>query len=180
MLDRTQRLVYQSLVAAFFLGAGWLVAGCNPFAPGLSDIVIDRNALLGDRRSVDGLFKYFRNTYELRDSLLYGRMLARDFRFVYFDFANNNQTFWGRDQEMMTTYNMFRRTRQVTLIWNNYVYADTTLSDTLASVERYFNLTIVQDDATIYRGTGSARLILSRPERSSPWFIKEWFDKSDF
>lgn len=116
----------------------------------------------------------------MRDSLLYGRMIARDFRFTYFDFNNNNLNFWDRDQEMMTTYNMFRSVKSVSLIWNNYVVADTSLSDTLASAERYFNLTIVQDENTVLRGTGSAQLTLTRSGPQEEWRIKSWFDKSDF
>jgi hypothetical protein len=60
------------------------------------------------------------------------------------------------------------------------VYADTSGSDTLASVERYFNVTIVLDDQSIFRSTGSARLGLRRKNREDYWQIFSWFDKSDF
>jgi len=156
------------------------LSSCNPFAPGLDNDLIDRNKLLGDRRTINGLFDYFKNTYEMRDSLLYGKLLSSDFKFTFFDFNTNNQIFWGRDQEMLTTYNMFRNVKQVSLIWNNYTALDTSASDTLASVERFFNLTIIQDDQRILRGTGRARLTLKRNQRGSEWLIKEWFDNSDF
>ena len=116
----------------------------------------------------------------MRDSLLYGKLLAREFKFTFFDFNTNNQIFWGRDQEMLTTYNMFKQVKQVSLIWNNYTAIDTSASDTLASVERFFNLTIVQDDQRILRGTGRARLTLKRSQRGDFWFIKDWYDNSDF
>lgn len=172
LLVRNQATVYCAL-------AFWL-AGCNPFAPGIDNVFIDRNALLGDRASVSGFFSYFRNTYELRDTLLYGKMIAPDFKFVYFDFANNNQTFWDRDIEMQSAFRLFRSIKSVTLLWNNYVRADTASSDTLALVERYFNLTIVQDDQNIFRGTGSAELLLVRGKRGEPWRMRQWRDKSDF
>lgn len=162
------------------LALGAMLPGCNPFAPGLDNTPIDRNALFGDRRHVDGLFRYFRNSYESRDSLLYGRMIDPQFRFVWFDFTNNNTVFWGRDQEMIATYRMFRAVKQVNLVWNNYVFADTLGSDTAAAVERYFNLTIVQDEQNIFRGTGSALLQLRRASPTSEWQIREWQDKSDF
>jgi len=158
----------------------FIMSACNPFAPGLDNGLIDRNKLIGDRRTIDGLFDYFKNTYEMRDSLLYGKLLAREFKFTFFDFNTNNQIFWGRDQEMLTTYNMFKQVKQVSLIWNNYTAIDTSASDTLASVERFFNLTIVQDDQRILRGTGRARLTLKRSQRGDFWFIKDWYDNSDF
>ncbi len=162
------------------MAIGLIFGSCNPFAPSLERVFIDRNKLLGDRRSINGLFNYFRNTYELRDTLLYGKMLAQDYRFTWFDFSNNNQVFWDRDQEMLSAWKMFRSVKNVNLIWNNYVFADTLRQDTLAEVERYFNLVIVQDDQTIFRGTGSARLLLVRHDKTSEWRIKDWFDKSDF
>lgn len=159
---------------------GAVLTTCNPFAPALDPTLTDRNTVLGDRRSINGLFEYFRNTYELRDSLLYGRMIARDFRFTFFDFGNNNLVYWDRDQEMQATYKMFRSVKSVSLIWNNYVTTDTLLSDTLAQAQRYFNLTIVQDDQNIFRGTGFAQLTFYRKNPADEWQIRSWYDRSDF
>ena len=177
MLHRHKTALYIALGVVW--GCGMFIS-CNPFAPALDLTPIDRNALFGDRRSVDGLFKYFRNSYEARDSLLYGQMISPDFRFVFFDFNNNNNVFWGRDQEMNSTYKLFKGVRQVNLVWNNYVFADTSRFDTVAQVERYFNLTIVQDEQNIFRGTGSAFLELTRPAAGTEWKIREWQDRSDF
>jgi hypothetical protein len=126
------------------------------------------------------MFEYFRNTYELRDSLLYGRMIAKEFRFTFFDFANNNLVYWDRDQEMQATYKMFRSVKSVSLIWNNYVTTDTSSNDTLVQAQRYFNLTIVQDDQNIFRGTGSAQLTFYRAHPEDEWKIRTWYDRSDF
>jgi len=60
------------------------------------------------------------------------------------------------------------------------VYADTLNSDTSASVERYFNVTVVLDDQSIFRSTGSARIVLRRKSKFDFWQIVTWFDKSDF
>ena len=156
------------------------LTGCNPFAPSLEDVVADRNQVLGNRKSIAGLFEWFRSSYELRDTLLYGQMLARDFQFSYFDFTNNNTIYWDRDMDMRTTYNLFRSAQSTSVQWQHYVYADTTASDTLAAVERYFNVTIVLDDQSIFRSTGSARLSMRRRNKNDFWQIVSWFDKSDF
>jgi len=169
------------LAVVVMLGSvAMLLSTCNPFAPALDTTLVDRNTVLGDRKSINGLFQYFRNTYELRDSLLYGRMIARDFRFSFFDFSNNNLVYWDRDQEMQATYKMFRSVKSVSLIWNNYVTTDTLLSDTLAQAQRYFNLVIVQDDQNIFRGTGYAQLTFYRRSPSEEWQIRAWNDRSDF
>jgi hypothetical protein len=164
---------------ACFLPLLLLANGCNPFAPALDDAIIDRSKLLGDRRTVKGLFEWFRNSYEMRDTLIYGQMLAPDFRFTYKNFANNNDEYWDRASEMRSAYNMFRSVKNTSLQWNNYVYADTLTSDSIASVERYFNLNIVQDEQNVFRGTGSARLLLKR-DANGEWQISDWYDKSDF
>ncbi|MFY8034983.1 MAG: hypothetical protein ACOVMN_10725 [Flexibacteraceae bacterium] len=182
MLDPTQATLCSSLVkkaiVAFILLLG--LNGCNPFAPGLDDAVTDPNLLLGDRRKIDGFFDYFKNTYELRDSTLYGRLLANDFIFSYTDFDQNNQVYWGRDQEMQLTHAMFRSVKQVNLTWNSFTAVDTATSDTIASVERFFNLNIIQNDQTILRSTGRARLTLYRKFKGAEWRIKYWTDDSGF
>lgn len=173
------------IASAFFcplmlaLGLVW-VMGCNPFAPRLEEIQVDRNKLLGDRKTIAGLFDWFRASYELKDTLLYGQMIARDFQFSYLDFTNNNMIYWDRDIDMRTTFNLFRASKSNSVQWQHYVYADTLSSDTTANVERYFNVTVVLDDQSIFRSTGSARLQLSRKNSGDYWQIKNWFDKSDF
>jgi hypothetical protein len=178
MLDRTPTALFRTLIVSAMVVAG-LVA-CNPFAPRLEDIVVDRNQVLGNRNSVAGFFDWFRSSYELRDTLLYGQMLARDFQFSYLDFTNNNTVYWDRDIDMRTTYNLFKAAKSTSVQWQHYVYADTLNSDTSASVERYFNVTVVLDDQSIFRSTGSARIVLRRKSKFDFWQIVTWFDKSDF
>lgn len=180
MLERLKEILHRALMP---LGLAALLAtftGCNPFAPSLDDAVTDPNKLLGDRTTVNGFFDWFRSSYQLRDSTLYGQLLARNFTFTYFDFSNNTEVSWTRDVEMTTTHKLFRNVRATTLQWNQYIIADTTLSDTMAVVERAFNLSINQDDATVYQGVGSARLVLVRKRKGEPWKMRSWYDKSDF
>lgn len=175
MLDRTKA----TLLCALILN-GLALISCNPFAPKLENVVVDRDAVLGNRKSVAGLFDWFRSSYELRDTLMYGQMLSRDFQFSYLDFTNNNLVYFDRDIDMRTTYNLFRAAKSTSVQWQHYVYADTLASDTAASVERYFNVTVVLDDQSIFRSTGSARLALRRKNKDDFWQITSWFDKSDF
>ena len=161
------------------LGALLGLGACNPFAPGFDDTAASPTSL-GDRRTVQGFFEYFRNAYQLRDSTLYGQLLARDFTFTYTNFADNTQQVWTRDVDVLSTYRLFRSIRSASLQWAQYIVADTTQSDTTAMVERAFNLIINQDDETVYRGIGSARIELVRPSRAAPWRMRRWFDKSDF
>lgn len=179
MLDRAKATFYITLkILGMFLLLG--AVGCNPFAPRLEEITLDQDKLLGNPKTIKGFFEWFRNSYELRDTLLFGKMLAPDFRFTYVDFTNNVENYWDREVEMRSASAMFKKVKSTSLQWNNYVYADTSYSDTAASVERYFNLVIVQDDQTIFRGTGSARLQLIRKNKQEPWRIRNWYDKSDF
>ena len=181
MLDQVKRALHRKLALVLLvLGTAGLGPGCNPFAPGLDDDPIDPSQLLGDRRTLDGFFEWFRNAYELRDSVLYGQLIDPAFRFTYFDFRNNTYVSWDRDTEMRTTHNLFRGVRATSLRWNNYVFADTTGSDTLATLERSFNLNIVQDDQNIFMGTGSAQMQLIRPHAGAPWRLRYWEDRSEF
>jgi len=154
------------------------LTSCNPFAPGLDEVVIDNN--LGDRRYIDGFFEWFTNAYELRDSTLYGQIVGDTFNFSYLDFDNNTQISWDRGVEMRATYNMFNRIKSASLQWNYYLIADTSFYDTLASVQRAFNLFVFEDDQNVYRGTGSAKLILVRKSKGDFWKMASWEDKSDF
>lgn len=175
MLDGAKRTFLYTVILLLF------VAGCNPFAPGLDEEVRPELAhAFGDRSNLDGFFEYFRNSYELRDSTLYGQIISSDFRFTYLDFETSNEQQWDRGTEMLSTYNMFRNVQSASLQWTNYIYIDTTSFDTLAIVERAFNLNIVQTEQNIFRGTGSAYFTLTREAPGQPWQIRSWFDKSDF
>jgi len=172
----SKRIHIIGLVLIALTGMG----SCNPFAPGLDDVQVDRVALLGNRKTVAGFFQWFKNSYEMRDTSLYGQILAPDFVFISKDFGTGNNNQWDRDTEMRITTNMFRQIRQTNLIWSFYKTADTLDTDTLASVERYFNLSVQLDEANTLQGTGTARLTLARPDTNSPWKVRNWVDIRDF
>ncbi|UOQ51321.1 hypothetical protein [Hymenobacter cellulosivorans] len=158
-----------------------LLAACNPFAPALDDVPTDPNKLLGNPVTVQGFFERFRASYQLRDSTLYGQLLARPFTFTFRDFANNVDRSWNRDVEVNTTYRLFQAARTANLQWTQYLpTSDTAFSDTLAYVERSFSLTIEQRDNQTFTGAGSARLVLVRKSRQDPWRMRSWYDRSEF
>lgn len=153
-------------------------SACNPFSPKLDQESLKDKIIPHSRKSVDGLFGYFKNAYEARDTSMYGLLFSQDFTFSYFDFDANVPISWDRSTELNTTYRLFRNTEQITLDWNFYVQKDTT--ETEASVVRSFNLTIVQNSQSIFTGTGRARFRLRRASAEDDWQIWYWFDDSDF
>ncbi|WP_152559850.1 hypothetical protein [Hymenobacter sp. IS2118] len=172
-----------------FFPVGWLtgillmltVPGCNPFAPALDEVPANENDLLGNPVTVRGFFDRFRAAYQLRDSTLYGQLLAPDFRFTYRDFAANLDRSWTRDVDANTTYRLFRAARSTNLQWTQYLpSSDTLATDTLAYVERSFLLTIEQRDNERFSGSGTARLVLVRKNRTDPWRMRSWYDRSEF
>ena len=151
---------------------------CNPFAPSVDEDIITQDKLLGNRRTVNGLFEWFRNAYELRDSLLYGQVLAKDFTFSYYDFDKNVEINWNRDVEMRTTYNLFRSVTSISLQWNDYRSIDTTVAN--PGVERSFVLNIAMNQQNVFRGAGSARFQLRKDTVDGYWKVISWYDNSDF
>ncbi len=155
-----------------------LLVACNPFAPEFDPDGLSDQNVLGDRTTIDGFFDFFKNAYELRDTSLYGKLFTSDFVFVYYDFDAAAEQRWDKGQEMATAYNLFRNVRQITLDWNFYV--ENSVSGDTANVVRSFNLTIVENESSVYSGTGRARLRLRRSGDGEPWRIYYWFDDSDF
>jgi hypothetical protein len=145
------------------------VPACNPFAPALDEVPADQNELLGNPLYVRGFFD------------LYGQLLAPNFRFTYRDFAANLDRSWTRDVDANTTYRLFKAARSTNLQWTQYLpNSDTLTSDTLATVERSFLLTIEQRDNERFSGAGTARLVLVRKNRNDPWRMRSWYDRSEF
>lgn len=154
------------------------VVSCNPFAP-----ENDPNALSSlsgslDPTSIEGYFASFKNAYELRDTVLYGRLFTQDFEFAYFDFELGQEISWDRATEMNIAFNLFQSVQQINLDWNFFTQQDTTELE--AFVIRNFNLTIVQDEQNVFVGAGRARFRLRRDALGDPWLAYFWFDDSDF
>ncbi len=152
------------------------LSGClNPFAPGRDDSPATSSC---DPMTINGIFQCFQTAYTFRDTTVYGQLLASDFVFVYRDYELGIDVTWGRDDDMRTTYGLFRNAQKLDLIWNNIV--STSQDSIRVNVVRSFNLTITFNPTDIERIDGYANLTFSRTSPDQPWKISRWRDESNF
>ncbi|MDZ4744889.1 MAG: hypothetical protein SGJ05_02680 [bacterium] len=151
----------------------------NPFAPAKAE----RDAsvpILGDQRTIDGVFQNFRFAYVFRDTLTYGKLLDRTFTFVYrnYDKSPPLDVTWGRDEDMYATQGLFNASQNLELLWNDVVVAD---GDSLVqNISRGFNLTITFSASDVIRAQGRVSLRIERPTSTDVWKIVRWRDESNF
>lgn len=163
------------LIAIFSL---LFVCCINPFAPSFDDSPDSGRDILGDQRTIEGAFTNFQISYSTQDTLLYGRLLAPDFVFVYTDYDRGIDVSWGRDEDMRATYRLFRSVNNIDLIWNEIISQS---GDSLrTSVRRSFNLTISFTADDIVRIGGYANLLFERRDAEAVWRIRRWTDESNF
>ncbi len=155
-----------------------IIASCtNPFAPSIA-VDGDASAILGDQRTVEGLFQNFRYSYVFRDTLTYGRLLDRTFSFVYRNYDKGVDVTWGRDEDMLATHGLFYAAQQLDLVWNDVVVAE---GDSLTqSISRGFNLTITLSPTDMIRAQGRVNLRIERPATDAVWKIVRWRDESNY
>ena len=156
------------------------LASCtNPFAPAIA--VRDSSVpILGDQRTIDGVFQNFRFAYEFKDTLTYGKLLDRSFTFVYrnYDKSPPLDVTWGRDEEMVTTQGLFNASQNLELLWNDVVVSDG--DSVVQNISRGFNLTITFSPSDVIRAQGRVSLRLERPTSDAVWKIVRWRDESNF
>jgi hypothetical protein len=149
----------------------------NPFAPALANQAPDA-PILGDQRTIEGLFQNFRYAYVFKDTLTYGRLLNRAFTFVYRDYDKLVDVTWGRDEDMLATNGLFNAVQNLDLVWNDVVVAD---GDTLSqNISRGFILTITFSPDDVQRAQGRVSLRVQRPNTASVWKIVQWRDESNY
>ncbi|MCO6466886.1 MAG: hypothetical protein J5I53_09750 [Bradyrhizobiaceae bacterium] len=155
-----------------------LCAACtNPFAPALADQNPDV-PILGDQRTVEGVFQNFRYSYVFRDTLTYGKLLNRAFTFVYRDYDKGVDVTWGRDEDMIATNGLFAGVQNLDLVWNDVVQAE---GDSLVqTISRGFILTITYSAGDVERAQGRVNLRLERPTSTDVWKIMRWRDESNY
>ena len=153
-----------------------VVLSCaNPFAPGLDNSPAVSSC---DPSTVDGIFRCFQVAYTFRDTAVYGQILDPNFVFVYRDYDLGVDVTWGRDDEMRSTYGLFRNAQKLDLIWNTVVSTDA--DSTTVNVVRGFNLTLTFNAADIERVDGYANITMRRDRIVDPWRIVRWRDESNF
>lgn len=154
------------------------IAGCNnPFAPRISDDM-SSNSILGDQKTVQGVFQNFRYSYVFKDTVVYGNLLQDDFTFVYRDYERGVDVSWGREEDMISTFGMFQGTQNLDLIWNDIVLeiGDSLLKD----ISRSFNLTVMFSASDVIRVQGRASFRLKRESSDNIWKIIQWRDESNY
>ena len=149
----------------------------NPFAPKLSDIPLGEN-VFADQTTPDGVFQNFRSAYLYKDTLAYGRLLDKDFIFIYRNYETGVDGTWGRDQDMFTTSGLFNAAQNLDLIWNDIIVS--TGDSTMLDIARGFNLTITFNPQDIVRVQGRVNLQLRRPTVNDNWKIVRWRDESNY
>lgn len=163
--------------SGFIVLAAILVSCANPFAPKLDNSGIN-DSILGDQRTVDGVFQNFKQAYLFRDTTIYGQLLAPNFIFIYKDYIKGADVFWGRDDDMRSTYGLFQNAQRLDLIWNSTIAIS---GDSLRlTVTRNFNLTVTFNPSDIERFDGYANISLERAQQSDAWRLTRWRDESNF
>ena len=160
---------------------GLLLTGCtNPFAPRLDTSPSNSSSILGDQRQIDGVFQNFKQAYAFRDSTIYGQLLAPNFIFIYRDYDKGVDVFWGRDEDIRTTFGLFQSIQRLDLVWNTVISSTMTPDSLDATIIRNFNLTVTFSANDIVRVEGYANWTLKRTVTSDVWKIIRWRDESNF
>ncbi len=161
----------------------WLTAivGCdNPFAPKLDTSLSDGQTILGDQTQIEGVFQNFKQAYAFRDSTIYGQLLAENFIFIYRDYDKGVDVFWGRDDDIRSTYGLFQNVQRLDLVWNTIIVSNMEPDSLKGTITRNFNLTVTFGANDVVRVDGYANWTLERSKTGEIWKIVRWRDESNF
>lgn len=147
----------------------------NPFAPSIDENLGTETGLISDQKSVEGVFQNLKYAYTFKDTSIYSQLLDKDFTFSYRDYDIGADVSWGRDEEMMITYNLFESTQSLNLVWNDIV----AVSGDSSSITRSFDLTITYSADAIDYVTGKVIFGLAK-DSDQKWKIRSWYDDSDY
>jgi len=149
----------------------------NPFAPTAVDGDIDV-PILGDQTTVEGFFQNFLYAYNLKDTVVYGNLLAADFIFVYMNYDKNIELSLSRPEDMLTTHRLFNAAQNLDFIWNEMIRNE---GDELKrTITRSFNMTITFSQMDIVRPNGRVHFILKRDNEDADWKLHTWRDESNY
>jgi hypothetical protein len=167
------------ILTIFICCAGF--AGCtNPFAPALDTSTANSSSIQVSQTHIEGVFQNFKQAYAFQDSTIYGQVLAPNFIFVYRDYEKNTDVFWGRDDEIRTTYGLFQNVQRLDLVWNSIISSSIEADSLKATITRNFNLTVTFSANDIVRVDGYAIWTLERMQIGTDWKITRWRDESNF
>ncbi|MCX6135957.1 MAG: hypothetical protein NTV54_00465 [Ignavibacteriales bacterium] len=164
-----------AIITLFFTGC------VNPFAPHLDDSPDRTQGQLDDLHTIDGVLQTIKKSYSYRDTTIYGKVLASDYIFVYRDYDKGADVFWGRDEEIRSTFGLFENVQRLDLVWNNSTsVSGDTVQSLRATVVKGFNLTVTFNPSDVVRITGYANLTLQRPSSDATWLVTQWRDESNY
>ncbi|MCX7737235.1 MAG: hypothetical protein N2319_11045 [Candidatus Kapabacteria bacterium] len=168
----------KTLYILFIIFTFAILQSCiNPFAPTLDDSN-NTSDIIGDQKTVEGLFKNFRYAYVFKDTLVYGNLLADDFTFVYWNYDQGTNRTWGREEDMRSTAGLFQAAQNLDLIWNEVVLS---IGDSLIKdISRGFILNIVFSPSDVVRLQGRVNLRIKRNSVDDEWKISIWRDESNY
>jgi len=147
----------------------------NPFAPELDKNLSSNGSLISNQKTVEGIFSNFKYAYAFKDTTIFGKLLSKDYNFIYRDYDLSADIYWGRDEEMKVTDGLFRNSQKLDLIWNNIV----SMNEDSTNIIRSFNLTITFNPTDIIFVDGRVNLSLQKSSEGK-WFINKWIDESNF
>jgi hypothetical protein len=155
-------------------------SGCNPFAPAFDESIDESSSLLSDARTYEGVFENIKYAYTFRDTTVYSKLLAGNFRFCYTDYDRGMEVSWGRDEEMRITYQLFQNVQRLDVVWNQIKDISVDSANTAMNISRSFTLTVTFNPSDVIRAEGYAALQLSRSTNTEPWKIVQWRDESNY
>jgi hypothetical protein len=154
------------------------ISGCiNPFAPKLVESG-KTESVLTDQKTIEGVFQNFKYSYNFKDTIVYSKLLAEDFVFVYRNYDVGVDRSWGKSEDVKTTYGLFQAASYIDLIWNDtyLVIGDSTEKN----IQRGFSLTIVFSTNDVVRLQGKGNFKLKLNPIDSVWQITYWRDDTYF
>jgi hypothetical protein len=159
---------YLSLIFIVFL------FGCdNPFAPKISNNV-KSFATIKSQATIEGVFDNIKYAYLFKDTTTYSKVLAEDFIFSYRDYEKNIEISWNKQEELRITNTLFKNAEELNLYWNDII----ALSEDSSQVIRNFQLKIRFSSDEIVQVDGKVKLVLTKLNKV--WYIKQWYDDSNF
>jgi hypothetical protein len=171
------QLMYNRILIITLLFAAIVIVACNPFAPKLADDS-GSNPIITNQMTIEGVFENFRYSYIFKDTLVYGKLLADDFTFIYRNYDQGVDVSWGRDEDMRTTWGLFNTAQSIDLIWNEVIVS---VGDTLVrDISRGFTMTVVFSPTDYIPVQGRANFRLIRTTTAEPWRISVWRDESNY
>ena len=149
----------------------------NPFAPKLAASSYN-NTILGDQTTINGVFDNFRYAYLFKDTVVYGHLLDDNFTFIFRDYDKGFDQTYSREDDMLSTYGLFKAAQNLDLIWNEVIIS---VGDSLVNdISRGFNLSIVFNPTDIVKIQGRVNLRLIRTKPTDEWKILTWRDESNY